>query len=177
MTDTNKVAVRKSESKVAEVQPTRFGSIEGLRNEIDRVFRTFQENVWHVPFWQGSFDLAPFTRENIGAISPAFDVVDKDGVYEVTAELPGLDEKNVEVTLSDNVLVIRGEKKEEKEDRKKDQYLSERRYGAFRRMFRLPEGVDRDRIEASFKNGVLTVVLPRTPTARQGEKTITIKAA
>ena len=91
--------------------------------------------------------------------------------------MPGIDESNIDVKVSDGVLSIKGEKKEEKEEKSKDRYLSERRYGSFQRAFRVPDGVDADKIEANFKNGVLTVTLPKTPAAVRREKKIAIKAA
>jgi HSP20 family protein len=104
------------------------------------------------------------------------DIVDKDTAYEVTVELPGMDESNIELKLSNGALTIRGEKKEEKEEKKKDYYLSERRYGSFERRFQVPQGVDADKIDASFKKGVLTVTLPKTREAQAQEKKITVKA-
>jgi HSP20 family protein len=91
-------------------------------------------------------------------------------------ELPGLDEKDVEVKLANGSLTVKGEKKEDKEEREKDYYFSERRYGSFVRSFPLPEGVNADKIEASFAKGVLTIKLPKTAEA-QAEKKIAVKAA
>ena len=99
-----------------------------------------------------------------------------DKAYEITAELPGIDEKNVEVSLADGGITIKGEKKEETEEKKKDYYVSERRYGSFDRYFTLPEGVDANKIEASFKNGVLKVTLPKTAEAQKPAKKIEVKA-
>ena len=110
------------------------------------------------------------------AKSRRVDVVDTEKAYEVTAELPGMDEKNVEVKLANGALTIKGEKKEEKEKEKnKDYHVSERRYGSFQRSFTVPDGVDEDKIEATFKNGVLTVSLPKTAEAQKKEKQIAIK--
>jgi HSP20 family protein len=81
------------------------------------------------------------------------------------------------VKFADGVLTIKGEKQEEKEDKSDEYYVSERRYGSFRRSFRVPDGVAADKIEASFKNGVLTVLLPKAAEARKNEKKIEIKAA
>ena len=105
------------------------------------------------------------------------DLVEKDGGYEITAELPGLAEDNVEVKVAGGVLTIRGEKREEKEEKDKQYHLAERRYGAFQRAFRIPPGVDPDRIEAAFAKGVLTVTLPKSAEAQSGEKTIAVKPA
>jgi HSP20 family protein len=104
------------------------------------------------------------------------DLVEKADRYEITAELPGMDEKNIEVKLSNEMLVIKGEKREEKEEKEANYYMSERRYGSFQRAFRLPQGVNADKIEASFKNGVLTVALPKTEEAKKETK-IHVKAA
>src|SRR5690606_41318480 len=102
---------------------------------------------------------------------------EKEKEYEITAELPGIDEKNVEIKLANGTLTIKGEKKEEKEEKQKDYHLSERRYGSFQRSFPLPEGIDTDKVEATFAKGVLTVKLPKTVEAQKAEKKITVKAA
>jgi HSP20 family protein len=87
-----------------------------------------------------------------------------------------MDERNIELKLSNNTLTIKGEKKEDKEERLKDYYLSERRYGSFTRSFPVPDGVDTAKIEAAFAKGVLTIKLPKTAEAQKSEKTIAIKA-
>jgi len=107
---------------------------------------------------------------------PPVDLTEKNGEYEISAELPGLDEKDVEVKLSNGILTISGEKKAEREEKDKDYHFSERRYGSFRRAFRVPEGVDAEKIEASFQKGVLTVKLPKTAEAVDSGKKIEIKA-
>jgi HSP20 family protein len=107
---------------------------------------------------------------------PAVDVTEADGGYEVTAELPGMDEKNIEVKLANRTLTIKGEKRDEKEETKKDYYMRERNFGSFQRSFTLPEGVDIDKIEASFKKGVLTVTVPKTAEAKKAEKKIAVTA-
>jgi HSP20 family protein len=107
---------------------------------------------------------------------PAIDVTESDKSYEITAELPGMDEKNIEVNVISGGLTIKGEKKDEYEQKAKDCYVSERRYGSFERYLRLPDGVDAGKIEASFKNGILTVALPKTSEAQQPKK-IEVKAA
>jgi HSP20 family protein len=91
--------------------------------------------------------------------------------------LPGLDEKNIEVKFADGVLTIKGEKQEEKEEKKKDYYLHERSFGSFHRALQVPAEVDTDKIEATFKKGVLTVTLPKPAEAQKAEKKITVRAA
>ncbi|WP_062224323.1 Hsp20/alpha crystallin family protein [Aureimonas sp. D3] len=108
---------------------------------------------------------------------PAMDVLEHEDAYEITAELPGLDEKNIEVKLSNDTLTITGEKKQADEEQRKDVYLSERRYGSFSRSLALPRGVDRARIEATFAKGVLTLRLPKTREAMAEEQRIEVKAS
>ena len=87
-----------------------------------------------------------------------------------------MEENNIDVKFSDGTLTIKGEKRDEREE-KKNFYLAERRYGSFQRSFSVPKSVDAGRIEANFKNGVLTVTLPKTPQARQNEKNIPVRQA
>jgi HSP20 family protein len=148
--------------------------LENLRREVDRLFDQFNLPEWRMPFGRG-FELS--WPQVDWQIAPAMDLVEKDGRYEVTAELPGIDEKNVEVKVANGTLSIKGEKSEEKEEHEKEYHLSERRYGSFHRSFRIPEGVDANKIEASFAKGVLTVTLPKTAEARKSEKKIAVKAA
>ncbi|WP_286134544.1 Hsp20/alpha crystallin family protein [Methylobacterium sp. Leaf123] len=107
---------------------------------------------------------------------PAADIVGKPTCYEITVELPGMDEKNIEVKVADGTLTIRGERRHEREEPGEGYYLAERRFGAFERAFRLPQGVDAGRIEAVLRNGVLTLTLPKSPEAK-AETTIAVQAA
>ncbi|MBR0785324.1 Hsp20/alpha crystallin family protein [Bradyrhizobium iriomotense] len=149
---------------------------ETLRKEVDRLFEDFGgDDFWRRPFRS----LAGFER-NLAqklASTPAVDVAESDKAYEITAELPGMDEKDIEVNVANDGLTIKGEKRVEKEEQQKDYYVSERRYGSFERYFRLPEDVEADKIEASFKNGVLKVTLPKTAEAQKPAKKIEVKAA
>lgn len=149
---------------------------DSLRREIDKVFDDFKVGAWRHPFGRLAFDVEPLWQSGLER-APAVDIVDKDKVYEITAELPGIDANNIDVKFADGTLTIKGEKTEEKEEKKKDYYLSERRYGSFQRSFRVPNGVDADKIEANFKNGVLKLTLPKTAEAQKAEKKITIKQA
>ncbi len=147
-----------------------FHPLESLRRQVNSLFPDLASR-------KNLSDFEPFERFFSGwPAIPAVDLVEKDGEFAITAELPGLDEKNVEVKLSNGTLTISGEKKDERENKEKDYYFSERRYGSFKRAFRLPDGVDTDKIEAAFDKGVLTVRLPKTVEAQKAEKKIEIKS-
>jgi len=148
--------------------PASWAPFEGLRLEIDRLFDDFSGGLFRSPFR---------SREVKWPAAPAVDFTDTEKAYELTAELPGMDEKNVEVKVANGVLTIKGEKQEDKEEKKKDYYLRERNYGSFERSFQVPDGVDADKIEANYKKGVLTVTLPKRPEAQKTAKKIDVKAA
>lgn len=97
---------------------------------------------------------------------PPVDITERDDALVLTAELPGMSRKDITVELENNVLMIRGEKKEEHEQKGEERYVYERRYGSFSRSFTLPRSVDPDRISARFENGVLTVTMPKAPESR-----------
>jgi HSP20 family protein len=149
-----------------------------LRREIDRLFEDFDRDFWGFPWRRSAFDVEPLWRRELTVVaSPAVDITESDKAYEITAELPGLDEKDIEVKLANGDLTIKGEKQEDKEQKTKDYYLRERHFGSFERYFRVPEGVDPNKIEATFNKGVLTVTLPKSPQAQKAEKKIEVKAA
>jgi HSP20 family protein len=168
-----------SKSAERDIQPSGgWSPLANLRREIDHLFEDFPfgprrssvgRNVFDVePFWHGEFTFGK---------APAVDIAEREKEYEVTAELPGMEEKDIDVKYVDGVLTIKGEKKEEKEEKRKDYYLSERRFGSFQRSFQVPNGIDADQIDASFRNGVLTVALPKSAEAQKREKKIEIKKA
>jgi len=173
-----KLPVRGKETEAERAPVFRdWRPFESLRREMGSLFDDFDRGSSRFPLHRSIFDLESlWPREVSRATTPAVDIAEKDTAYEVTAELPGMDESNIEVELSNGALTIRGEKKEEKEEKKKDYYLSERRYGSFERRFQVPQGVDADKIDASFKKGLLTVTLPKTREAQAQEKKITVKA-
>jgi HSP20 family protein len=171
-----KLPVRNEEKSTG--RPAEWRPFESLRREVDRLFEDFRLGTWRSPFGRSAFELQPFWPSEAGwGKAPAVDVVENEKAYEITAELPGMDESNIDVKFSDGTLTIKGEKRADKEEKQKDYYLSERRYGSFQRSFGVPDGVDADKIEANFKNGVLTVTLPKSPQAQQSEKKIPIKKA
>jgi HSP20 family protein len=149
---------------------------ESLRREVDRLFDDFSLGF---PSTSRLFSMEPWLRHGAALVgmAPAIDVVEKEKAYELTAELPGMDDKNIEVAVSDNRLTIKGEKKEEKEEKEKNYYLSERRYGSFQRSFDLPAGVEADKIDAKFSKGVLTITLPKSAEAQKKQRKIAVKPA
>lgn len=177
MAEATKVPV-KTEEKAAMRSPglAAWQPFGGLRREIDRLFEDFDRGFWRSPFGRSIFDVEPFWPRQL-TTAPAVDITEKDNAYEVTAELPGMDEKNIEVKVANGSLTIKGEKQEEKEEKKKDYYLSERHFGSFERSFALPESIDIDKVDATFKKGVLTVRLPKKPEAIKSEKKIEVKTA
>ena len=168
-----RLPIKNEETVQGPKVPAFWQPFESLRNEMERVFDDF-DGGFRMPFRKG-FDMRfPWTYTKFD-VSPAIDVTEKDQEYEIAAELPGMDEKNVEVKVADGVLTIKGEKTEEKKEEKKDYRLSERNYGSFYRSFALPEGVNADRIVAIYDKGVLKVTVPKP--AKPEEKKITVKAA
>jgi len=114
--------------------------------------------------WNRSFDsfFGPWSGNGEGAsLTPTVDVEEKEDAFLITAELPGVEEKNVQLTVEDGVLTISGHREASKEEKKEGAILRERSYGSFHRSFRLGRGVDAEKIEASYKNGVLSVTLPK----------------
>ena len=135
-----------------------------LRREMDSLFDNF---------FRG-FDLEPFVVRT-GAFHPKVDVVEDDKEIRISAELPGMDEKDIDVSLQNDMITVKGEKKEEKEDKGKDFYRIERSFGSFSRSLPLPKEVDTDKVEAKFSKGVLYITLPKTAKAVAETKKITVK--
>ncbi len=126
----------------------------GLRREIDRLF----DDMFRMP-----------SLASVGSISwPSVEVSDSEREVRISAEIPGLSEKDVEITVHDGVLTLRGEKRSETEHR--DRGYSERWYGRFERRIALPSGIEEDRAEASFRDGVLIVILPKSAGATSGRR-------
>ena len=143
-----------------------------LQREINRVFDSFS---------RGFFSLSPFGMESAereeswGDFVPQVDVAENDKEVRVTAELPGMDEKSVSVSLSGDALTIQGEKTAEHEEKEKGYHRIERSYGSFHRRISLPAEIDSAKAQATFKNGVLTVTVPKSADQRKDVKRIPIK--
>lgn len=139
-----------------------------LRNQINRLFDEFFERPFSLSPFLGEF---PF----YGSFSPRVDISENDKEVTITAELPGMEPEDIHLTLNRNVLTISGEKRAEKEERGRRFYRVERSYGSFYRSIPLPADVNEDRIEATFKHGVLKVKLPKTAEAQKRSRRIFVK--
>jgi HSP20 family protein len=135
--------------------------VPGVRREMDRLLERFLEPEW------GDFPM-------LGEWTPRLDVSETKDALLVKAEIPGIDQKDIHVTLQENVLTIAGEKKQESEEKDERHHRIERGYGAFTRSVRLPASVDGSKVDAKFKNGLLTVTLPKTTVAKG--TTVPVKA-
>ncbi|WP_157932940.1 Hsp20/alpha crystallin family protein [Roseovarius salinarum] len=147
-----------------------------LRREIEDLFDDFHAGSAFAPARRRPWRPAGAMAES--GTMPSLDVVDKDDAVKIVAELPGVAEDDIDVEVTDDTLTISGEKREKKEEGEKEgaYYMCERRFGAFRRSVRLPEGIDKEAIEASAKDGVLTVHLPKTEQARKAARKIEVKS-
>ena len=135
---------------------------------MDRLFDRFSKG-FGIPAFE------PFFSRDADFAAPAVEFAEDDKAYTVTAELPGIEEKDVDVTVSGGALTIKGEKKKEREEKDTNYYRSERSYGSFQRAFSLPEDIDKDKIGANFAKGVLTVMLPTSAEEQMSQK-IEVKA-
>ena len=162
------IEVKKGPKPVARapVDPWR-----ALRTEMDRLFERFAS-----PFGFNAPAAATTWNEDI-VPDPAAEVVEEKDAFRVALELPGMAEKDVEIAIEGDMLTVRGEKKRETERKEGDEVYSERSWGMFQRSFLLPDSVDRDKVEATFAKGVLTIVLPKSQTAREAVRKIEVKAA
>lgn len=151
-----------------------WGPLNTLRGEVDRLFDTFMSS-W--PFG-GRDASSTFTHlpEAFRTSAPASDVKENGNAYVITVDLPGVDEKNIEVQVSDDVLTVLAEVTEERKEEKENYFLSERQHGHLQRAFRIPAGVNTDQIEARSEKGVLTITLPKTPEAQQKQRRIKVEA-
>lgn len=152
------------------VPVTRGGHpITAFQDEMNKLFSDFFGEV-SLPNWMRSGESA-FT------LSPAIDVTENDKQFTITAELPGTDAKDVHISAAEGYVTIKGEKKEEKKEEKEGYFRQERAYGSFQRVMALPDTANLDKAEANFKNGVLTLSIPKKAGAQCKERKIEIKQA
>ena len=137
-----------------------------LRGEVDRLFDDF-------PARWPSF---PFGRVAAALPVPAIEMTETDKAFKLSIEVPGMEAGDIDVSVEDDVLVISGEKKEEREEKEKGYLYSERSYGAFERRIAVPPGADSDKIEAKVRKGVLQIKLPKSETAADRKRRIAIEA-
>ena len=142
-----------------------LGDFVDIRDEIDRLFDTFLPAKFEAEY--------PVTP----AWAPRVDVAETDNEVVVTTELPGVERKDVKLSVEDNVLTIGGEKKQEKETKEKNYHCVERRYGTFSRSFTLPTRIQADKVKATFKDGILTMKLPKVEEAKTKEIPIEIQSS
>ncbi len=141
--------------------------VASLQQDVNRIFEDF---------WR-RFDQPFGALGRWEAGGPRTDVAETENELEISVELPGIDQKDIDVSLTDTALTIKGEKKSERSENSKGYHLSERSYGSFYRSIPLPSGVDTEKADAKFKNGVLTVTLPKTEEARSRLKKIAVKGS
>jgi HSP20 family protein len=160
-----KKSVEKVEKKSVPVKREEYNPFAFLRHEMNTLFDNFSRG----------FEVEPFMGR-FGAFTPSVDIKESEKDITVSAELPGMEDKDIDLSLNRDSLTIKGEKKEEKEDKGKNYYRMERSYGSFIRTIPLPAEVDMDRVKAEFKKGILTVALPKTAKAIKETKKISVKA-
>jgi len=144
----------------------------GLREDLDRLF----DNFFLSPFSRRFLDIDPLRRWGVHAndVTPRVDVVETEDNIEVTAELPGIAEADIDVSVAEGMVTIRGEKKIARDEKKGDLQLSERSFGSFARSFRMPENVDEDHITATFDKGVLSLSMPKKEKVQPQRKKIEV---
>ena len=156
------------------------GTQVDMRRESEHPFASFQREMNRLfDNFFGGFGLsswAPLEGSSVPAFTPRVDVSETEKEIKVSAELPGMEEKDIDLSLTREALTIKGEKKGEAEEKGKDFYRMERTYGSFTRTIPLPVEVDTDKVEATFKKGVLDITLPKTAKAIEETKKISVNS-
>ena len=176
---------KKEEEETGKSVPVQRHSTEDqglvLRNSIEQFHRDFDRLFDEAFRGMGTLPLAfkrPLLQSSSnGVIKPTLDLGATEKEYTVTVEIPGVSEKDVELEIMNDTLTIRGEKKHENEEKNKSYYRMERSYGSFQRMLSLPEDADQNGVAATFKNGILTVTMPRKALPKADVKRIEVKSA
>jgi HSP20 family protein len=186
--------VQEKTMTLKEMVPWRWGGLRRWDDE-DRPFESFLREMDSLhkdmdrlfeDFWRGSGRHSPMTTHwpsmmatpwAHGEVTPRVDETEDEKAFHIQVELPGMDKEDVDITMANGLLTIRGEKKREEEEKGKDFYRKERSFGAFRRSLPIPADVDESKIDASFTKGVLYIELPKTEEARKKITHIDIKAA
>lgn len=143
-----------------------FAPVDMLRREVDRLFERFDGGKYPIGTWNGN-----------GRILPDIDLAETDKDIVITAELPGVDPKEVDVSLQGDMIIIRGEKKSQRDEKKESYQFAERTYGVFERVMTVPKGIDSSKIKAEFDKGVLKVTMPKPAELQTPRQKIEIKAS
>ncbi len=154
-----------------------FREMDSLHKEMDRLFDDFWKGSQRHSMLTGPWHSTMATPWAHTEVMPRVDETEDEKAFHIQVELPGMDREDVDITLANGMLTIRGEKKREDEEKGKDYYRKERSFGAFRRTLPIPAEVNEAGIEASFKKGVLFIELPKTEEARKKVTHIDVKAA
>lgn len=149
--------------------PSLFEDTNQWMQRWDRMFDSFFNRAL------GNWGTQPGWGNTLSTFTPAINVAESDRDYKVTVELPGMDEQDIELSLHRDHLTIKGEKKQEHEEKGNGFHRVERSYGSFQRMIPLPQEVDAEQVTANFQKGVLTITLPKLPEMQSGAKRIAIK--
>jgi len=144
-----------------------------LHEDMDRLFDSFLQG-WGLPSLSRLMQLPEVGTWGGGLLRPRVDISENKSGYTIRVEIPGVEKEDIHLTIEDDTLVIRGEKRQEKEDNDGGYHCVERSYGAFQRMISLPADADQEKLEARFRNGVLTIKLPRVPGAASRAREIAI---
>lgn len=153
-----------------------WAPIERLKYEIEHLFERFGADHLDRPFDRASPSPGAWPRATGWGLNPAFDVVEKDKSYRITAELPGVEPGDIDVDVSNGILSIKGDKKDPADQRGAEHHVSERSFGPFSRSFQLPQGIEFDKVEASFGNGMLTIKLPKSADMQRSDRKIAVKS-
>ena len=152
-----------------------FEPFQTLRKQVDDLFSNFTVSWPHLEMPKIEWPMV--AGDATESAIAKFDLSETDKAVKVVADIPGVDEKDMEVLVKDGVLNIKGKKSSEREEKGESFYVSERSFGTFSRAFRLPDGVDEEAVAATFDNGVLTVTLPKTAQAKAEGRRVPVKKA
>lgn len=152
-----------------------YSPLNQLHTELDRAFDQMWSNFGrHSPFQEGGSLLPEFNTS--GFLKPSLDIKETNNAFEISVEIPGVEEKDIELSLDGDTLTIKGEKHQEKKEEKDNYHRVERAYGSFQRLLSLPENANGDEIKASFKNGLLLITLPKSEPAKPAGRKIEIES-
>ena len=151
--------------KSVPVKRDRENPFDLVRHDMDTLFDDFFRGV----------EMEPFFGRHSERFTPKVDITESEKEIRVSAELPGINEKDIDITLNRDSLTIKGEKKEEKEDRGKDYYRMERSYGTFCRTIPVPVEIETDKVNAHYRKGILTITMPKSEKSLEEKKKISVK--